>query len=124
MGAASMTSTISACVYTKSGPAKDQRGVDLISDALSFGRLWYADPDAVDNAVDYAKFFSRSHDAVIRVHDTRAMWSGHTSTRTISKSGERYAQSCRCCHVLLQLIGNPELGEEIVTCLRRFVHNS
>jgi hypothetical protein len=48
---------------------KDKRGVDLISDALPFGRLWYAEPDAAGNAVDYAKFFSRSHDAVIRVYD-------------------------------------------------------
>jgi hypothetical protein len=40
-----------------------------ISDALPFGRLSYAEPNAVGNAVDYAKFFSRSHDAVIRVYD-------------------------------------------------------
>jgi hypothetical protein len=44
-------------------------GVDLISDALPFGRLWYAKLNAVSNAVDYAKFRSRSHDAVIRVYD-------------------------------------------------------
>jgi hypothetical protein len=25
-------------------PRKDQRGVDLISDALPFGRLWYGEP--------------------------------------------------------------------------------
>ena len=49
-------------------PRKDKRGVDLISDALPFGRLWYDGPD-VCNAIDYAKFFSRSHDAVIRVYD-------------------------------------------------------
>jgi hypothetical protein len=48
-------------------PRKDHRGVDLISDALPFGRLWYGEPDAASNAVDYAKFRSRSHDAVIRV---------------------------------------------------------
>jgi hypothetical protein len=47
-------------------PRKDHRGVDLISDALPFGRLWYTEPD---DAVEYAKFFSRSHDAVIRVYD-------------------------------------------------------
>jgi hypothetical protein len=50
-------------------PRKDKRGVDLISDALPFGKLWYAEPNAVSNAVDYAKFRSRSHDAVIRVYD-------------------------------------------------------
>src|SRR5450759_2392796 len=44
----------------KSDPAKNKRGVDLISDALPFGRLWYGEPNAVSNAVDYAKFRSRS----------------------------------------------------------------
>jgi len=39
---------------------KDHRGVDLISDALPFGRLWYSEPSAASNAVDYAKFYSRS----------------------------------------------------------------
>jgi hypothetical protein len=48
---------------------KDHRGVDLISDALPFGRLWYGEPNAGSNALDYAKFRSRSHDAVIRVYD-------------------------------------------------------
>ena len=28
-------------------PRKDKRGVDLISDALPFGRLWYDEPNAV-----------------------------------------------------------------------------
>ena len=32
-------------------PRKDHRGVDLISDALPFGRLWYGKPDAVGNAI-------------------------------------------------------------------------
>ena len=38
--------------------------IDLISDALPFGRLWYGQPNAISNAVGYAKFYSRSHDAV------------------------------------------------------------
>jgi hypothetical protein len=50
-------------------PRNDKRGVDLISDAAPFGRLWYGKPDAVNNAIGYAKFRSRSHDAVIRVYD-------------------------------------------------------
>ena len=50
-------------------PRSDKRGVDLISDALPFGRLWYAGADAVANAVGYAKHRSRSHDAVIRLFD-------------------------------------------------------
>jgi hypothetical protein len=27
---------------------KDKRGVELISDALPFGRLWYGEPNATD----------------------------------------------------------------------------
>src|SRR5262245_26461606 len=50
-------------------PRKDKRGVDLISDALPFGRLWYSQPNAVSNAIGYAKHRSQSHDAVIRVYD-------------------------------------------------------
>jgi len=47
-----------------------RRGVDLIWDALPFGRLAYAGPNAAINAIDYAKFRSRSHRAVIRVYDS------------------------------------------------------
>jgi hypothetical protein len=50
-------------------PRKDKRGVDLISDVLPFGRLWYGDANAVANAIGYAEHFSRSHDALIRVFD-------------------------------------------------------
>ena len=50
-------------------PRSDKRGFDLISHVLSFGRLWYAEPNAISNAIGYARFFSRSHDAVIRVYD-------------------------------------------------------
>ena len=50
-------------------PRKDHRGVDLISDALPFGRLWYDGPNAATNAIGYAEQYSRSHDAVICVYD-------------------------------------------------------
>jgi hypothetical protein len=53
-------------------PRADKRGVDLISDMLPFGRLWYSGPDAVANAVGYAKHRSRSHGAVIRVYEDAA----------------------------------------------------
>jgi len=46
-----------------------KRGCNLTSDALPFGRLWYRGPKAIRDAIGYAKFFSRSHDAVIRVYD-------------------------------------------------------
>src|SRR5262245_8021970 len=48
-------------------PRKGDHGVDLISDALPLGRLWYDTPP--DHAVGYAIHSSRSHDAVIRVYD-------------------------------------------------------
>jgi hypothetical protein len=45
---------------------KDHRSVNLISDTLPFGALWYGEPDAIN----YAKFFSRSHHAEIHVYDS------------------------------------------------------
>jgi hypothetical protein len=47
-------------------PRKVKRGVDLISDVLQFGRLWY---DTPDHAIGYTLHYSRSADAVIRVYD-------------------------------------------------------
>jgi hypothetical protein len=48
----------------------DKRGVDLISDALPFGRLWYDRANAVVNAIGYAQHRSRSYNALIRVFDS------------------------------------------------------
>ena len=62
------TPAISTHVY-EIRPRADHDGVDLISDALRFGSLWYAGPNAVSNAIGFAKFFSVPHDAVIRVYD-------------------------------------------------------
>lgn len=47
-------------------PREDRWGVDLISDVLPFGRLLYLE---VREAVAYAKFYSRSQAAVIRIYD-------------------------------------------------------
>ena len=47
-------------------PRKDRRRVDLISDVLPFGRLWY---DTPDNAIGYAMHSSRAQDTVIRIYD-------------------------------------------------------
>jgi hypothetical protein len=33
----------------------EDRGVDLISDALPFGRLWYGGPNAISSAIGYAR---------------------------------------------------------------------
>jgi len=32
-------------------PRKDKRGVDLISDVLPFGPLWYGEPNTISNAI-------------------------------------------------------------------------
>ena len=36
-------------------PRRDKRGVDLISDALPFGRLWHGEPNAISNAIRLRK---------------------------------------------------------------------
>lgn len=45
---------------------RDGRGFDLISDALTFGRPWYG---RAEDAIGYAKFYSRSHAVIVRVFD-------------------------------------------------------
>jgi hypothetical protein len=57
-----------ACLRSPA-PASIIATVDLISDVLPFGCLWYGEPDVISNAIGHAKFFSRSHNAVIRVYD-------------------------------------------------------
>ena len=48
-------------------PREDHHGVNLISEVLPFGRLLYLE---VREAVAYAKFYSQSHGATIRVYDS------------------------------------------------------
>ena len=73
-------------------PRSDKRGVDLISDALPFGRLSYGEPNGISNAVGYAKFFSRSHNAVIRVFDELQKYDGfHAAVRLHSSSSDSSA---------------------------------
>jgi hypothetical protein len=50
-------------------PRKDKDGVDLISDALPFGPVCCGGRNPVANAIWYAKSYSRSHPALIRVYD-------------------------------------------------------
>ena len=52
-------------------PRKSRDGVDLISDRFRYGPIWYAGPDAVRQAIAYAKYRShfRSQRAIIRVLD-------------------------------------------------------
>ena len=52
-------------------PRENEDGFDLIGDRLPYGPIWYTGPDAVRNAVAYAKYrsWSLSHKAIIRVLD-------------------------------------------------------
>ena len=63
-----MSSTAAQDVY-EIRPREDRSGFDLISDRLRRGPIWYAGPDAVRNAVAFAKYrsLSRSRWAIIRV---------------------------------------------------------
>jgi hypothetical protein len=48
---------------------EDCRGFNLIGDCLPLGLLWFEGPEAISDAINYARFFSRSHTAIIRVFD-------------------------------------------------------
>jgi hypothetical protein len=61
-------STTSIHIY-EIRPRADKGGFDLISDALPYSPLWCRGPNAIRDAIGYAKFYSRSNDAVIRVYD-------------------------------------------------------
>ena len=52
------------------------------------GRLWYGKPNEASNAIDYAKFRSRSHDAPVVTVIGKAFWDiGHALTaRPFSES--------------------------------------
>jgi YD repeat-containing protein len=60
---------------------------------MAFGGLGYGEPNAVSNAVDYAKFRSRSHNAVIRVYDEAGNVIERTNTRAISRTVSRFHRS-------------------------------
>ena len=52
-------------------PRQDRDGFDLVSELFRYGPIWYAGPDAIRNAIAYAKYRShfRSQRALIRVLD-------------------------------------------------------
>ena len=50
-------------------PRKDNRGVDLISDALPFGRLWYGGPDAISNRTRKVAIPKNGHLEVLQLRE-------------------------------------------------------
>ncbi len=70
-------------------PRKDKRGVDLISDALPFGRLSYNEvAEAIANAIGHAKFCRRSPRRLIchAQEKTRATTKPITRINTTSRT--------------------------------------
>src|SRR5436189_1507560 len=80
-------------------PRKDRDGFDLISELFRNGPIWYAGPEAVRNAIAYAKYRAhfRSQRAIIRVldysgavvqmHEWSGAFSAHSATAaTFSRS--------------------------------------
>ena len=56
-------------------PRKDRDGFELTNRLFRYGPIWYAGPDAIRNAIAYAKYrsHSRSQRAIIRVWTTAAL---------------------------------------------------
>ena len=50
-------------------PRKDRRGIDLIGEQLLLGMLWFEGPEAIDDAVTYARASSYPHPVSIRLLD-------------------------------------------------------
>src|SRR4030095_4205173 len=48
--------------------------------------LWYGEPNAINNAIGYTKFYGRPYDAVIRVYDEGATGFRRTSSPARSQS--------------------------------------
>jgi hypothetical protein len=77
-----MSSTPAQDVY-EIRPSKGRDGFDLISDRFRRATIWYAGPDAVRNAVAFAKYCSHSCSrwAIIRVFNESGR--GDRDTRAI-----------------------------------------
>ncbi len=71
-------------------PRNDKHGVDLISDVLPFGRLWYGEPGVANNEAGYAKFYSRLYDTVIRVYDEAVNCSDAAHAQEILHHGKSH----------------------------------
>ena len=69
-------------------PRENCRGFNLIGDCLPLGMLWFEGPEAIRDAIRYARFFSRSNLAIIRVFDESG-----TVVEAIELAGDFFASS-------------------------------
>jgi len=84
-------------------PREDRDGFNLISDRFRYGPIWYAGPDAVRNAIAYAKYRSRSRSnrAIIRVlDDSGSVIQMHQSRATFTQVLTRRFVSAYRSHCL------------------------
>jgi hypothetical protein len=80
-------------------PRKDRRGVNLISDALPFGRLCH---EQASDALAWAKFYSRSHDG--DAHRQQKMRDYEACHRAAAQMSSSTTLTARCECVRLQSI--------------------
>jgi len=98
------------CTLTKSAPARITWGVDLISDVLPFGRLWHDGPNAVANAIGYAKHYSWSQNAAATVASEEA-----ETKRIHSVRCAQAAMSVLCTAADSALTAFVELERQVLT---------
>jgi hypothetical protein len=80
----------------RSRAREDGRSVNLISDVLAFGRLWY---DTADHAIGYAMQYSRSADTVVRVYDApgNVIETHERSSRSMYSDCQFVSEQVNCC---------------------------
>jgi hypothetical protein len=80
----------------RSRAREDGRSVNLISDVLAFGRLWY---DTADDAIGYAMQYSRSADTVVRVYDApgNVIETHERSSRSMYSDCQFVSEQVNCC---------------------------
>jgi hypothetical protein len=77
-------------------PRKDGCGIDLIGERLPLGVLWFEGPDAIEDAVNYARSCSYPHPAIIRLLN---------ESRTLAVTLELADDSSRAVNILRPLFG-------------------
>jgi hypothetical protein len=88
--AARMSSTIAAHAY-EVRPRSDKRGVDLTSDVLPYGRLWYTKPDDAVTPPTHGgeACYMESNEQLGKIIVTKASYGGDDDLKSRVKSCRR-----------------------------------